>query len=105
MEKASDGIWIIDGEARTTYVNERMAEILAVSPVEMLGQNSLDYIFPEDAGRAQGLFAAKKAGHTDPFRFRLRRKDGSAIWVHVQGTPMYNAAGTFIGVVGTFTAV
>ena len=103
MAKTHDGIWIIDADARTTYVNDRMAEILAVSPVEILGQNSLDYIFPEDADRAQGLFEAKKTGDANSFRFRLRRKDGSAVWVNVQGTPMYNAGGTFIGIVGTFT--
>jgi hypothetical protein len=32
--------------------------------------------------------------------FKLRRKDGSAIWVDVQGTPMHNAAGVFTGIIG-----
>jgi PAS domain-containing protein len=52
---------------------------------------------------AQRLFEAKVRGDTKPFHFKLRRKDGSAVWVDVQGTPLYNAAGVFIGIVGTFS--
>lgn len=98
-----DGIWIIDADGRTCYANERMAEILGACRSEIVGQSSFDYIFPEDLSAAQHLFAAKKDGHIRPFGFKLRRKDGSAVFVEVQGTPMFNAAGAFKGVVGTFT--
>jgi PAS domain-containing protein len=45
----------------------------------------------------------KKRGDIDPFHFKLRRKDGAAVWVDVQGTPMYNVSGKFNGIVGTFS--
>ena len=105
MDKQQDGIWIIDAEANTVYASERMAEILGTSPSEMLGQPSFSYIFPEDADAAQRLFEQKVQGDTGPFRFKLRRKDGSAVWVNVQGTPMHNADGEFKGIVGTFSAL
>jgi PAS domain S-box-containing protein len=103
MEKSQDGIWIIDQSSNTVYASERMANILGTSSAEMMGKPSFDYVFPEDAGNAQRLFEAKGRGDANPFRFRLRRKDGSAIWVEIQGTPMHNAAGEFQGIVGTFT--
>jgi PAS domain S-box-containing protein len=105
MEKQPDGIWIIDSQARTTYVNDRMAEILGLTPAELLGRDSIGYVFPEDAPHARRLFESKREGKVEPFRFRLRRKDGSAVWVTVQGTPMFDDAGGFSGVVGTFTVV
>jgi len=80
-----------------------MAEILGTSSSEMIGEPSFSYVFPEDAEAAQRLFEAKAQGNTNPFHFKLRRKDGSAIWVDVQGTPMHNAAGVFKGIVGTFS--
>ena len=86
-----DGIWIIGADAKTSYANERMAEILGTSPSEMVGRESFAYVFPEDLNAAQRLFDAKTRGDTKPFHFRLRRKDGLAIWVDVQGTPMHNA--------------
>jgi PAS domain S-box-containing protein len=103
MKRDLDGIWIIDTEARTAFANDRMAEILGTSPSEMTGRPSFEFVFPEDVDAAQKLFEAKIRGDTKPFHFKLRRKDGSAIWVDVQGTPMHNAAGEFRGIVGTFS--
>lgn len=80
-----------------------MAEILGTDVAELQKEHSFDYLFPEDADAAARLFEAKRTGDSQPFRFRLRRRDGSPIWVKVQGTPMKNAEGVFKGVVGTFT--
>lgn len=103
MPKSPDGIWIIDSNARTLYANAAMGQILGVDAGELIGQPSFDYVFPEDASAAAKLFESKVHGDTNPFHFKLRRKDGSSIWVDVQGTPMRNAAGEFIGIVGTFS--
>jgi PAS domain S-box-containing protein len=100
-----DGIWIVDAEAKTVYANERMAEILGTSPSEMVGRPSFAYVFPDEVDAAQRLFEAKIRGDAKPFRFRLRRADGSAVSVDVQGTPMHNAAGAFRGIVGTFSVL
>ena len=103
MEKHQDGIWIIDADGETMYANQRMAEILKTTPEEMVGHPSFAYVFPEDVAAAQRLFEAKARGDINPFHFRLRCKDGSAVAVDVQGTPMQNAAGKFKGIVGTFS--
>jgi PAS domain S-box-containing protein len=80
-----------------------MAEILGTNPSEMTGKPSFTYVFPEELESAQRLFDFKKRGDAAPFHFKLRRADGSAVWVDVQGTPMHNAAGEFTGIVGTFS--
>lgn len=98
-----DGIWIIDAEGRTVFANEVMAEILGTTAADLSGKDSFRYVFPEDLPAAQRLFAAKQAGSPAPFHFRLRRENGSSIWVDIQGTPLRNAAGQFTGIVGTFT--
>ncbi|SRR6266481_6764628 len=103
MEKPRDGIWIIDSDARTVFANERMTKILGAKLSDMLDKPSFAYVFPEDVPAAQALFEAKGRGNASPFRFKLRRKDGSAICVDVQANPMHNAEGTFKGFVGTFT--
>jgi PAS domain S-box-containing protein len=52
VEKAPDGIWIVDFNAQTVYANQRMAEILGTTPAEMVGHPSFDYVFPEDVPAA-----------------------------------------------------
>jgi len=103
VEKQADGIWIIDVEAKTVYANDRMAEILGTSATEMVGRPSFTYVFPEDVEAAKRLFDAKTRGDSGRFHFKLRRQDGSAIAVDVQGTPMHNVRGAFQGIVGTFS--
>jgi PAS domain S-box-containing protein len=105
IEQNPDGIWIINAEAKTAYANDRMAEILGASLEEIRGKPSFTYVFPEDVKAAHRLFDSKRRGDSAPFHFRLRRKDGSEIWVNVQGTPLHNAAGEFKGIVGTFTVI
>ena len=103
MAQDQDGLWIINAEANTIFANERMAEILGETVAEMIGRPSFAYVFPEDQPAAQRLFESKMQGNADPFRFRLRRRDGQAVVVDVQGTPLPGPEGTFNGIVGTFT--
>ena len=103
MSNQTEGVWIIDADARTLYANASMARILRTTSTAMLGKTSFNYLFPEDVGAAQKLFEGKQKGDPSPFHFRLRCEDGSAVWVDVQGTPMRNAQGDFIGIVGTFS--
>ena len=98
-----DGLWIIDSEGRTVFANDAMAGILGTTAADLMGKDSFLFVFPEDLPAAQRLFSSKQAGSPAPFHFKLRRIDGSPIWVDVQGTPTYNASGRFTGVVGTFT--
>lgn len=103
MTKAGDGIWIIDQTASTLFANAAMGEILGAEAADLIGKPSFEFLYPEDMDAAQKLFDSKQRGDSAPFHFRLRRKDGTAIWVDVQGTPMRNAKGEFIGIVGTFS--
>ena len=102
MGNQGDGIWIIDSGARTLYANAAMADILGVSTTDLIGTPSFEYVFPEDVEAAQQLFASKQRGEMAPFHFKLRRRDGSPIWVDVLGTPMRSVEGEFIGIVGSF---
>jgi len=99
MKNSLDGIWIIDVDGKTVFANARMAEILGMTVDQMNGLDSFDCVYPEDAPAARRLFEAKVRGDSTPFHFKLRRADGSGVWVDVQGTPLHNAAGVLNGVV------
>ena len=44
IEVANEGIWILDSEAKTTYVNNKIAEMLGYSQEEMIGRFVWDFI-------------------------------------------------------------
>jgi PAS domain S-box-containing protein len=77
VETANDGIWMLDAEGRTNFVNERMAAMLGYEAHEMLGRTMFDFI--DDAGFAAA--AANFADDAGRLGVRYQRKDGSPLWV------------------------
>jgi PAS domain S-box-containing protein len=79
IENAHDLVTILDLEGRVTYQSPQLERVLGYDPVEMLGQNALDYVHPEDRGlpaeALQQIFASPAATHISEYRFR--HKDGS----------------------------
>jgi PAS domain S-box-containing protein len=52
VETAHEGIWMVDVEDRSTFVNQHMADLLGYSVEEMLGRSPSDFYFSE-AGRLE----------------------------------------------------
>ena len=100
-----EGIWTIDNEGNTLFASESMAALLRTTVDQLIGKPSFDYVFREDLPGAQQLFAQKSRGDMNSFEFRLRRSDGTPVWVSVQGTPMRDESGGFRGIIGTFRAI
>lgn len=48
VQTANEGIWLIDTEALTLYVNNRMADLLDVDAEDMLDHTVLEFVYPED---------------------------------------------------------
>jgi PAS domain S-box-containing protein len=106
MTNGFPGIWIVDATGQTVFADDQMAEILGeASRAAIIGHPSSTYIFPEDMGEVLRVFELKKNGDSAPHQCRLRRKDGSAIEVQIQGTAVHNDAGQFSAVVTMFTPI
>jgi PAS domain S-box-containing protein len=87
IETTTEGVWMIDGEHRTTYVNRRMAEMLGYGVEEMLGRPAPDFL-------AEG---GTDAGSGRPREVRYRRKDGSEMWGLLSGSPLTDGSGGYGG--------
>jgi PAS domain-containing protein len=62
-------------------------------------------VFPDDLEEAQRQFGHQMAGGGQPFDFRLRRIDGSAIWVSISCMPLYDDSDVCTGLLGLFTDI
>jgi len=105
VESATEGIWIVDDRAVTTFVNPRMAELLGYTTVEMLGRPSFDFV--DEAGREVALrnLERRRAGVTEQHEFCFLRKDGTAFWAAVSSTPFLERDGTFRGAIALVTDI
>ena len=102
VQAAAEGIWIIDPEGSTTFVNPRMAEMLGYSSEEMLGRSCFDFIHPDERESARAGFEKRKEGGDFTAReYRFICRDGSIRWISCVGSPMYDAQGRVRGVLAT----
>jgi PAS domain S-box-containing protein len=100
-----DGIWVVDPQGHTIFNNKRMAEILGADSESLAEQSCFDCVFPEDLSEAQRQFAQGMAGNRQPFDFRLRRNNGSQIWVSISCGPVLDASGAVVGLLGLFAEI
>jgi PAS domain S-box-containing protein len=99
LEVSFDGIWAIDTQLRTRFVNRRMARMLGYTAEEMAGRSFLDFMFPEDVA-AEREAMARRRGVSEEFEIRYRRKDGSELWARISTAPFFDERGQFEGAVG-----
>jgi PAS domain S-box-containing protein len=74
-----------------------MAQMLGYEPGEMLGQSVFDFSFPEDIDRKKQILERRREGVREQIEERLRRQDGSELWVRIAGTPIFKDNREFDG--------
>ena len=106
LEAGKMGTWKWDAETDLLDVDEKAAEIFGWSPHLSVTRSALREraVFAEDrALTSQALTEALKAKDHYRSEYRVVREDGSVIWVHSSGTPVFSAQapGEVVGMIGT----
>jgi PAS domain S-box-containing protein len=93
VETTGDGIMVGAPDGTIEFVNQRMADMLGYDREEMVGLHGFDLI--DTAWRSAVLENRATLGGGEVLRgeFKLRRKDGSAIWTVFSSTPVFDAEG------------
>ena len=97
VETASEGIWLLDNDGRTTYVNRQMEEMLGYEATEILGRKTCAFLFEDDCSIAEKRFEIFKQDQSAKGEFRLRRKDGSEMITLYNASPVKDHAGEVTG--------
>ena len=97
VETTNEGVWLLDSTLHNSYVNRQMAEMLGYEPKEMVGLSVFDFYFPEDVERKKEVLVRRQQGLREQIEERLRRKDGSELWVRLAATPICKDNGDFDG--------
>ena len=97
LETTAEGIWLIDAQARTTFVNRRLAELLGYSEEEMLGEPIFSFIDRARWPAAKRNLQRRALGIEDRQEVQLLRKDGSSVWVLGSANPVFDRNGEYMG--------
>ncbi|MGA1876251.1 MAG: PAS domain S-box protein [bacterium] len=100
VENAQEGIWAIDEEAKTTFVNKRMADMLGYTVDEMLGKSLFFFMDEEAVALACHYFKRREQGIRERHDFEFFRKDGSRIYTSMVASPIIDDEENFSGALG-----
>jgi PAS domain S-box-containing protein len=105
VETANEGIWVLDAEARVTFVNQRMADLLGLDPARMLGRPKWDFLRGKDRERVRELFARRRAGVAEQLDVCFEHREGRPVWMLMAAQPLFDELGAFQGTLDMFTDV
>lgn len=107
LEAQLVGIVRLDTATRTAlWTNQALAKMFGYS-FEELHQKSARILYPDDASYervGQESRSAFAEGREYLSQVQMRRKDGSAVWIHLQGTPLKARPGESLWMMTDVTA-
>jgi PAS domain S-box-containing protein len=93
VELAEEGIWVIDSNTLTTYVNHAMARMLGYSELEMFGRSLFDFMDEPEKKQALNNVERRKQGIGEQHEFKFKSKDGKDIWTYLSTSPVLDEQG------------
>ncbi len=87
VETTNEGVWLIDADHKTTFMNRRMATMLGCEAETERGRSALEFL--DEEGRATFAAQAQRPA-AQQVEVRFTRVDGTALWTLLGATPLFD---------------
>src|SRR5262249_21660747 len=105
VETTEEGIWMVDTDNRTTFVNQRMAEMLGYTVDEMSGAPLFAFMDAEGQAMAAAGLERRRQGIREQIEAKFRRKDRGVLWALVATNPLEDDEGHYVGALAMVTDI
>jgi len=97
VETAQEGIWMVDENNKTNFVNKKLCEIFKYRKEEMIGKDI--FYFMQDDWKEEGFKAMerRRKGIIEDVEFSFITKTGKPIWVNLSANPVLDIEGKYCG--------
>ncbi len=99
IENLQEGVWIIDAEGYTTFVNEPMAIMLGYSESEMMGKHLFEFMDPSEVKQAEAYLDRRRKGVQEQHENQFKSRDGRTVYVTLMTSPIYDEDGAYAGAI------
>ncbi len=97
VELAQEGIWRIDKDGITTFVNPAMSRMLGYSESEMIGRHLFDFMDERGKELAREGLKRRQAGIAEVYDLEYIRKDGQRVYATLATTALSDREGNYAG--------
>ena len=97
VELAQEGIWAIDNELKTMFVNPRLTQLLGYSQSEMTGRNLVDFLDKDTENLIKTLEKFDRPGIKGQYEYAFPHKNGSHVYTSLAVSSITDDQGKVIG--------
>jgi PAS domain S-box-containing protein len=105
VETAQEGIWLIDENNYTVFVNKKMCEMLGYASEEMMGMLVYDVVDESERQRVAEQISRRKAGMTEDHELIFCSKNGKPVWTYISTNPVFDEDGVYKGALAMVTDI
>ncbi len=105
IDTAQEGIWLLDKDAKTIFVNKRLLDMFGYKEEEMIGKSPFDFMDEESRLKAKRLFEGQKQESGQVFDLCLEKKSGAELWAIISSSRLNDNDGNFYGILGMLTDI
>jgi len=100
VEQLNEGIWIVDKNEKTTFVNTRMADMLESTPEKIVGLNSTDIIHPSCHDIMCQKVQNRHQGISERYEITMQTLNSTPIYAEISASPSFAEDGQYTGSFG-----
>jgi len=97
VELAQEGVWVLNTDLVTTFVNPRMAQMLGYNQSEMLGKTLFAFLDQKIVHLAKDFLGKYTHGVDGNFEYEFIRKDGTRIYATIAASQIADDNGEYSG--------
>ncbi len=97
VELAQEGIWAVDNDFNTVFVNPHMAQMLGYTESEMIGKSIFDFLIKTDLEKTAKYLLQFKQGMKGNFEHEFMCKDGSLVNTSIALAQIKDDEGSCLG--------
>ncbi len=97
FENSIEGIWVIDSNMKTSFINPSMADMIGYHVREILGKDILNFVSKSEKNDILNAIEKRKKGITEEIERTFIHKDGKEVYTRVRASPLIDPNGNFKG--------
>ena len=105
LENNIEGIWVIDGNNKTTFVNSATSELLGYPQEYFIGKEIKDFLEDDQSTQIDEKLIARRKGTAEYHELKFLRSDSDPVWVSAACSPLGNENDVYVGAVGLLTDI
>ncbi|PJZ68917.1 histidine kinase [Leptospira perolatii] len=105
VDTSQEGIWVIDHNSITTFMNHKMCQLLGRPVDELIGKSLFELTDPIHKNIIEERLEQRKAGKSEIHEFQFAQPDGSVKWTLMSASPLHDEQGNYEGALAMVTDI